>query len=78
MCISKIIRKAILTKDHVCVCRFLYFLMAFFPCRVCVMLDGSVIINELKKTWIEVVVPNSKVLSQYLQYLGQKIWKTTK
>jgi hypothetical protein len=31
-----------------------------------VLLDGSVIINELKKTWNVVVVPNRKVLSQYL------------
>jgi len=46
--------------------RFLYFLMIFFPHRGCVLLDGSVIINELKETWNDVVVPNRKVLSQYL------------
>ena len=46
--------------------RFLHFVMIFFPCRGCILLDGSVIVNEYKKTWNEVVVPNSKVLSQYL------------
>lgn len=46
-------------------CRFSYFVMIFFPCRGCVLLDGSVIVNEYKKM-NEVVVLNSKVLSQYL------------
>ena len=46
--------------------RFLYFLMMFILSRGCVLLDGSVIINELKKTWNDVVVPKRKVLSQYL------------
>jgi len=46
--------------------RFLYFLMIFFPSIGCVLLDGSVIINELKKMWDDVVLPNRKVLSQYL------------
>jgi hypothetical protein len=41
--------------------RFLYFLMIFFLHRGCTLLDGSVIINELKKTWNDMGVPNRSI-----------------
>jgi hypothetical protein len=58
--VSKIIS---LWKHLVCD-RFLYCLMKFFPCTVCVVLNSSVTVNDkLKRLWNAVVVPWSKVLS---------------